>query len=81
MVPFMLTTLTEENSPIHQNTKIRGILLEKTLRKFIYQTFNVSNFKPTSRITFYKTSTNKALKHFKLAAIAEMSYQFTFNEA
>ena len=46
----------------------------------MYQPFTVWTFKRTSRITFNKTSTNAALKHFKRRAIAELGYQFTFDE-
>ena len=73
---LILPTITRENPSSHQKTKIRRIFPKKTLRKLFYQPFNVSIFKPTSRITLHKHSINTVLKHFELRAMAEISYQF-----
>ena len=82
MYPFILTALTREKPPIHQKTKICGVFLRKRkpLGKFNYHALNVSSFKPTSRTILHKTSTKTAVKHFKLRATAETSYQFTFDD-
>ena len=79
MIPILLTALTGRIPQFTKKRKIRGIFRNKSLKKNIYQTFNVSTSKSTRRINLNKSSTNTALKHFKFRAMAEISYHFAFD--
>ena len=64
-MPYQITSL------VWKLNDFRPRILTKWLRRL---------YNYEVRKILYKTSTNTPLKHFKLRSIAEMSYQFTFDE-
>ena len=80
MSSFNLTALTRQTPLIQRKVKTREIFSMKTLQKFTQFSFIVSTFNSISRFSLRISSRNTALQYFKKKAMAEINYQFNFEE-
>ena len=80
MNSFNLTALTRETPLIQRKAKTRTIFPRKTFQNFTLNSFKVSTLILHSRFSLRISSRNTALQYFKKKAMAEINFQYNFDE-